>query len=36
MSFSTQNNDAQGIKVHSYQLAIQYFTPYGVIWYIHC
>ena len=21
-----QNDDAQGIKVHSYQLAIQYFT----------
>ena len=26
MSFLTQNDDAQGIKVHSYQLAIQYFT----------
>ena len=26
MFFITQNDDAQGIKVHSYQLAIQYFT----------
>ena len=26
MSLLTQNDDVQGIKVHSYQLAIQHFT----------